>query len=173
MTNDQQEPFDSVEPSLPEKHHTAPGKPLQEQREIAARALIMGKSGRDAAREAGVSDVTVYAWRKKPEFQELMRSMLQEHGDQSTAQAVAAAGKAWKKVQAVLSDPDTDPRLAYDLLRDMGLLRLAGDMMGAPAKGQSLSGGNDNGGQPKIQVVINTRPGNDQSRYVDAETIDE
>lgn len=168
MANDDTNFDNENRTDMPERHHTAPGKPLQEAREIAARALITGATGREAAAKAGVSDVTVYAWRKKPEFQELMRSMLQEHGDQSTAQAVQAASKAWQKVQRILSDPDADPRLAYDLLRDMGLLRLAGDMMGAPAKGQSGQGAsNGAGGQHQIQIVIDTNPGIAPSECID------
>ena len=60
----------------------------------AAVLLVQGHQGRQVAAMLKVAEVTISRWRQQPEFQALLRELLQQHVDAMRLNMIALTGEA-------------------------------------------------------------------------------
>jgi len=79
---------------------------LTEKQQLAAQCLANGKSCRFAAQQAGVSERTLYAWRKRPQMQREIVRLQAEMMDETGAQNLSMQQVALSTLNEILIDPD-------------------------------------------------------------------
>lgn len=67
---------------------------LRPKQVLAATLLVQGQQGRQVAKALNVNEETVSRWRHRPEFQALMRELLQEHIDTVRLGLISLSGEA-------------------------------------------------------------------------------
>ena len=80
---------------------------LTEKQQLAADCLAKGKSCRFAAQQAGVSERTLYAWRKRPQMQKEIIRLQAEMMDETGAQNLSMQQMALSTLNEILCDPDS------------------------------------------------------------------
>jgi len=78
---------------------------LREQERLAADLLARGKTCREVARALGISEKTLYNWRKRPAVQRAIYNMQQELIDSSESKHVALMPDAIKTLTDIMNDP--------------------------------------------------------------------
>jgi transposase-like protein len=79
---------------------------LDERQTIAAYCLAQGKSCREAAKQAGVSERWLYAWRKRPEMQREITSRQWEMLDDAGGLNTSYVQKAVYTLNEIVTDPE-------------------------------------------------------------------
>jgi transposase-like protein len=80
---------------------------LRERERIAADLLARGKTCREVARSLGVTEKTLYTWRKKPSVQRAIYQRQQELIDSSESQGLAQMPDAIATLTAIMNDENT------------------------------------------------------------------
>ena len=78
---------------------------LREQERLAADLLARGKTCREVARALGITEKTLYNWRKRPAVQRAIYNMQQELIDSSESKHVALMPDAIKTLTDIMNDP--------------------------------------------------------------------
>lgn len=78
---------------------------LREQERLAADLLARGKTCREVARALGISEKTLYNWRKRPAVQRAIYNMQQELIESSESRHVALMPDAIKTLTDIMNDP--------------------------------------------------------------------
>ena len=79
---------------------------LKERERTAALLLAQGKTNRAVAQKLGVTEKTIWNYRKKPEVQKVIRQTQEEFAELSGSMAVTVVPEAIAVLQGILNDPD-------------------------------------------------------------------
>jgi len=73
--------------------------------------LAAGYSNQEAAVATGVAIRTIERWKKKPDFQKLLREAVTKSFDAAIAELVSGSREAAKELKQIISSPDTGDRI--------------------------------------------------------------
>ncbi len=78
---------------------------LRENERMAAELLARGKTCREVSRALGITEKTLYTWRKKPIVQRAIHACQQELIDASESQGLAVMPEAISTLTEIMNDP--------------------------------------------------------------------
>jgi len=111
-------------------------KPMTEKQIGVAISLFRGSSVREAAREFGVSEATIYDWKKTRDFMDLWRNLENEMKSREVERLQSLREKAFSRIEKILEDPDSSDRNA---LQAASIALNASDGIAALRKDRNLS----------------------------------
>jgi transposase-like protein len=79
---------------------------LRERERLAADLLARGKTCREVARALGITEKTLYNWRKRPAVQRAIYNMQQELIDSNESRHVALMPEAIATLTEIMNDPE-------------------------------------------------------------------
>lgn len=80
------------------------GEKLTRKKEKAIKALLECETHTEAAKAAGIAEITLYRWMQEADFREAFRNAKRRVLDQSITKLQKATGKAIKALLAVVED---------------------------------------------------------------------
>jgi hypothetical protein len=80
------------------------GEKLSRKKEAAIKALLESDTHADAAKAAGIGEVTLWRWMQEPDFKEAFRNAKRRVLDQAIVRLQKATGKAISALQSVVEN---------------------------------------------------------------------
>jgi len=83
---------------------------LKENQLLAAQLLALGKTGREAAEAAGVTEETISRWRKNCDFDVYLKALMVDLHETARMRLQALMQKAVDAIESSIDDPSATPK---------------------------------------------------------------